>query len=137
VALTAGSPFPLKIEVANHVNGKILHIAVDYNNLPIRCHHCLSTAHLVKDCSAQGGKERRDVGAVGATEEAGIEKEIEGTRSGEKSQSQNIPPEGQPRREGDIQREGRDKAVEVTTSCAQQVKLKQTQDKNASPHQGV
>jgi hypothetical protein len=128
VALTAGSPFPLKIEVANHVNGKILHIAVDYNNLPIRCHHCLSTAHLVKDCSAQGGKEMRGVGKVGTMEEAGTEKDIGDMRSGEKSQSQNIRPVGQKGGKGDTQKEGRDKAVEVTTSRVPQVQLKKTQD---------
>jgi hypothetical protein len=56
VVLTAGEPFPITVEVINPVNGKSSLIAVDYNNLPIRCRHCLSTLHLVKDCSALKGR---------------------------------------------------------------------------------
>jgi hypothetical protein len=56
VALTAGDPFQITVEVVNPVNGKSSFIAVDYNNLPIRCRHCLSTSHLVKDCPAITGR---------------------------------------------------------------------------------
>jgi hypothetical protein len=68
VALTAGDPFPIKIEVVNLVNGKISHIAVDYNNLPIRCRHCLATSHLVKECTVLTGKAQRE-GSVAEAEE--------------------------------------------------------------------
>jgi hypothetical protein len=56
VALIAREPFPITVEVVNPVNGKVSLIAVDYNNLPIRCRHCLSTSHLVKDCPALTGR---------------------------------------------------------------------------------
>jgi hypothetical protein len=56
VALTTGDPFPITVEVINPVNGKPSLIAVDYNNLPIRYRHCLSTNYLVKDCPALSGR---------------------------------------------------------------------------------
>jgi hypothetical protein len=56
VALTTGEPFLIIVEVVNPINGKPSIIAVDYNNLPIRCRQCLSTSHLVKDCSALKGR---------------------------------------------------------------------------------
>lgn len=40
IALIAGEPFPLLVEVTNPVTGKVSHICVDYNNLPIRCRNC-------------------------------------------------------------------------------------------------
>ena len=30
-------------------------IFVDYNNLPMRCRHCMATIHLVKDCHGMRG----------------------------------------------------------------------------------
>jgi hypothetical protein len=59
VALTAREPFPLKVEVVNPVNGKISHITIDYNNLPIRCRHYLSTTHLVKECAILTGRDKK------------------------------------------------------------------------------
>lgn len=56
VAFTAGEPFPITVEVVNPVNGKKSLLVVDYNNLSIRCRHCLSTSHLVKDCSTIKGR---------------------------------------------------------------------------------
>jgi hypothetical protein len=64
VALTAGDPFPITVEVINPVNSRPSLIAVDYNNLPIRCRHCLATTHLVKDCPVLKG---RGTGTEGET----------------------------------------------------------------------
>lgn len=52
----AGEPFLIIVQVVNPINGKSSIIVVDYNNLPIRCKKCLSTLHLVKDCSALKGR---------------------------------------------------------------------------------
>jgi hypothetical protein len=64
VAFTTNDPFPITVEVVNPVNGRASQIAVDYNNLPIRCRHCLSTSHLVKDYPALKGR------GTGATPES-------------------------------------------------------------------
>jgi hypothetical protein len=56
VTLTASSPFILQIEVVNPVNGKVSQIAVDYNNLPIRCCYCMATTRLVWECPTLEGK---------------------------------------------------------------------------------
>jgi hypothetical protein len=68
VALTVGEPFPITVEMIKPVNGKASLIAVDYNNLPIRCRHCLSTNHLVKDCPALSGKATPEESATAGTE---------------------------------------------------------------------
>jgi hypothetical protein len=54
----------LKIEVVNPVNSEVSVIAVDYNNLPIRCRHCLATSHLVRDCAVLTGREQKEGGNV-------------------------------------------------------------------------
>jgi hypothetical protein len=78
IALIAGAPFPLKVEVVNPINGKVSHILIDYSNLPICCRHCLSTLHLVKDCAAlhghneKGGRPGKEPsGTQGSKEKAG------------------------------------------------------------------
>ena len=60
IALTTGDPFLLVIEVVNPINGKVSHINVDYSNLPIRCRHCLSTRHLVKDWPTSVGRDSQN-----------------------------------------------------------------------------
>ena len=59
LALIAVEPFPLQIEIVNPVNGKVSYIAMDYNNLPIRCRHCLSTSHLVKECASLKNRNKK------------------------------------------------------------------------------
>ena len=58
VAVKTGVPFDMVLEAMNPENGKSTLIHVDYNNLPIRCRYCLSTSHLVKNCSAVAGQKR-------------------------------------------------------------------------------
>lgn len=75
IALTAGEPFPLQIEVVNLVNGKVSYIAIDYNNLPIICQHCLLTSHLVKECAILKNRDKK--GEQGAWEQEKGEKKSE------------------------------------------------------------
>jgi hypothetical protein len=51
IAITTGKPLDLTIEAVNPITKGTTVIQVDYNNLPIRCRFCLSTSHLIKDCS--------------------------------------------------------------------------------------
>jgi hypothetical protein len=81
VALIAGSPFILQIEVVNPVNGKVSQIAVDYNNLPIRCRYCLATTHLVRERPTLEGK---NVGSRKESSREGTGRDHEIARDAEK-----------------------------------------------------
>jgi hypothetical protein len=120
IALTAREPFPLKVEVMNPVNGKTSHFMVDYNNLPIRCRHCLSTTYLVRECPivkrdgaresvVRGGlgegerdKQKTNVGE-GRAGSKGTRKEGGSAETGMKEQIQSI---GKLRREGAATEQG-------------------------------
>jgi hypothetical protein len=57
------------------LNGKILHIAEDYNKFPIRCCHCLATSHLVKECLVLIGREKKEGMGIGKNKIRKMEKE--------------------------------------------------------------
>lgn len=65
VAMEAGVEWRTLLSVSNEATGKVSLISVDYCNLPIRCQFCLSTNHLVKECTGTrsmkeiGGRENR------------------------------------------------------------------------------
>ena len=63
IAVKAGAPFVLTIGAVNPVTEQVTEIQVDYTNLPIRCRFCLSTAHLIKDCSVLGSPRRKPADA--------------------------------------------------------------------------
>lgn len=59
IGLLSGSGWRTHIAVDNEAKGEETLIAIDYGNLPIRCHICLSTKHLARDCpglSSKGGE---------------------------------------------------------------------------------
>lgn len=58
VALKAGVPFDLTLGAINPITREMTLIKIDYNNLPIRCRYCLSTAHLVIECEALHNPQR-------------------------------------------------------------------------------
>lgn len=43
-------PFIIQVQVSNPISDELITVEVDYNNLSVRCHHCMSTSHLIKDC---------------------------------------------------------------------------------------
>jgi hypothetical protein len=77
IALTAGEPFPFQIEVVNPVNGKVSYIAIDYNNLPIRCRYCLSTSYLVKECASLKNRDKKGEQGAGEQEKGEKKSEVE------------------------------------------------------------
>lgn len=68
--------------MVNLVNGKTSHINVDYNNLPIRCRHCLSTEHLVKERPMLLGKDATSGPNHSGVEVAGGAGNVAGTTNG-------------------------------------------------------
>lgn len=72
IAVQTGQPFILTIGAENPVTGEVTDIQVDYNNLPIRCRFCLSTSHLIRDCSTINGTKKP---APPATDHDGKDKE--------------------------------------------------------------
>jgi hypothetical protein len=128
VALTAGAPFPITVGATNPIIGKISHINVDYNNLPIRCRQCLSTSHLIRKCPLIIGKEvdsePEGEGKDRASERT-IERDQEKDGNQDQAQQKNALATNQHAGEADT--------TKRTNVAASQDKPRQYQDKGKGP----
>lgn len=84
ICVTAGQPFTTQVVVTNPVTLVTATVEVDYNNLPVRCHHCMATSHLIKNCKVlEKTKKRGKVaepaeGEGPASTSSGVPQEVTG-----------------------------------------------------------